>query len=124
MNHQSFVLFDVCNHLFFVGWKSERATDATLSDEDWALNMEICDLINEQDDGPRDAVRAIKKRLQMNAGKNHTVVMHSLVVSFARDVRDCQSLMISLSGAGNLCKKLRPPIPCTSLQQRFCTRIG
>ena len=53
-----------------------------MPDEDWALNMEICDLINEQDDGPRDAVRAIKKRLQMNAGKNHTVVMHSLIVSY------------------------------------------
>jgi hypothetical protein len=51
-----------------------------LSDENWALNIEICDLINEQDDGPRDAVRAIKKRFQLNAGKNHTVVMHTLIV--------------------------------------------
>jgi hypothetical protein len=54
-----------------------------LSDENWALNIEICDLINEQDDGPRDAVRAIKKRLQLNAGKNHTVVMHTLIVIYS-----------------------------------------
>lgn len=68
----------ICHNVYFS--KIERATDATMSDEDWALNMEICDLVNEQDDGPRDAVRAIKKRLQMNAGKNHAVVMHSLIV--------------------------------------------
>lgn len=31
---------------------------------------------------PRDAVRAIKKRLQQNVGKNYTVVMFTLTVSF------------------------------------------
>lgn len=60
---------------------AERATDASLSDEDWGLNMEICDMINETEDGPRDAVRAIKRRLQLNAGKNNIVVMHTLIVS-------------------------------------------
>ena len=65
---------------------TERATDASMPDEDWALNMEICDLINEQDDGPRDAVRAIKKRLQLNAGKNNTVVLHTLIVCLYSNV--------------------------------------
>lgn len=59
----------------------ERATDASLSDEDWGLNMEICDMINETEDGPKDAVRAIKKRLHLNVGKNHSIVMHTLIVS-------------------------------------------
>lgn len=68
------------NWLPKLGWIQERATDASLSDEDWALNIEICDLINEQEDGPRDAVRAIRKRLQQNAGKNHTIVLHTLTV--------------------------------------------
>lgn len=73
--------------------KTERATDATMSDEDWALNMEICDLVNEQDEGPRDAIRAIKKRLQMNAGKNHAVVMHSLIVRFVLVVLKVKKLI-------------------------------
>ena len=37
-------------------------------------------MINEIEDGPKDAVRAIRKRLHMNAGKNHTIVMHTLIV--------------------------------------------
>lgn len=29
----------------------ERATDGSLRNEDWALNMEICDIINETEEG-------------------------------------------------------------------------
>lgn len=68
------------SHLLYV--TTEQATDASLSSENWALNMEICDLINELEDGPKDAVRAIKKRFQLNAGKNNTVVMLTLTVSY------------------------------------------
>lgn len=64
-----------------VGQRIEQATDATLASENWSLNMEICDLVNESDDGPRDAIKAIRKRLQQNAGgKNYTVVMYTLTV--------------------------------------------
>lgn len=58
----------------------EQATDGTLASENWALNMEICDLVNETEDGPRDAIKAIRKRLQQNAGRNYTVVMYTLTV--------------------------------------------
>ncbi len=30
---------------------SEKATSAALQTEDWSLNLEICDIINETDDG-------------------------------------------------------------------------
>lgn len=30
---------------------TERATDGSLQSEDWTLNMEICDIINETEDG-------------------------------------------------------------------------
>lgn len=63
-----------------VGQKIEQATDASLASENWALNMEICDIVNDTDEGPKDAVRALRKRLQQNAGKNYTVVMYSLTV--------------------------------------------
>ncbi|XP_022669238.1 target of Myb protein 1-like isoform X1 [Varroa jacobsoni] len=42
--------------------------------------MEICDIIADTDEGPKDAVKAIRKRLMTNAGKNYTVVMYTLTV--------------------------------------------
>jgi len=65
-----------------VGQMIEKATDATLPSENWALNLEVCDLINDSgENGPRDAVRAIRKRLQVSVGnRNFTVVMYTLTV--------------------------------------------
>ncbi|NXA40853.1 TOM1 protein, partial [Eudromia elegans] len=57
---------------------AERATDGSLRSEDWALNMEICDIINETEEGPKDAFRAIKKRIVGN--KNFHEVMLALTV--------------------------------------------
>ncbi|XP_059609240.1 TOM1-like protein 2 isoform X1 [Phlebotomus argentipes] len=63
-----------------VGQRIEQATDSSLASENWALNMEICDMINESSDAARDAMKAIRKRLQQNAGKNYTVIMYTLTV--------------------------------------------
>lgn len=49
-----------------VGQLIEHATGSSLPSEDWGVNMEICDIVNETDDGPKDAVRAIKKRILGN----------------------------------------------------------
>ncbi|GAA6094728.1 target of Myb protein 1-like isoform X4 [Tachysurus ichikawai] len=56
----------------------EKATWGSLESEDWGLNMEICDIINETDDGPKDAMKAIKKRIVGN--KNFREVMLALTV--------------------------------------------
>ncbi|KAM8824300.1 target of Myb1 membrane trafficking protein isoform 5-T5 [Synchiropus picturatus] len=61
-----------------VGQRIERATGASLPSEDWALNMEICDMINSLEEGPRDAVKAIRKRIVGN--KNFKEVMLALTV--------------------------------------------
>ncbi|XP_059203922.1 TOM1-like protein 2 isoform X2 [Centropristis striata] len=61
-----------------VGQCIERATDGGLQNEDWTLNMEICDIINETDEGPKDAMRALKKRLCGN--RNYREVMLALTV--------------------------------------------
>ncbi|KAK1799464.1 hypothetical protein P4O66_007683, partial [Electrophorus voltai] len=55
-----------------------KATDGSLQNEDWTLNMEICDIINETEEGPKDAIRAIKKRL--NGNRNFREVMLALTV--------------------------------------------
>ncbi|XP_059897689.1 TOM1-like protein 2 isoform X1 [Gadus macrocephalus] len=61
-----------------VGQCIERATDGGLQNEDWTLNMEICDIINETEEGPKDAMRALKKRLSGN--RNFREVMLALTV--------------------------------------------
>ncbi|XP_008276127.1 target of Myb protein 1 isoform X2 [Stegastes partitus] len=61
-----------------VGQRIEQATIGSLQSEDWGLNMEICDIINETDEGPRDAVKAIKKRIVGN--KNFREIMLALTV--------------------------------------------
>uniref|UniRef100_H0V1B4 Target of myb1 like 2 membrane trafficking protein n=1 Tax=Cavia porcellus TaxID=10141 RepID=H0V1B4_CAVPO len=61
-----------------VGQCLEKATDGSLQSEDWTLNMEICDIINETEEGPKDAIRALKKRLSGN--RNYREVMLALTV--------------------------------------------
>ncbi|KAJ1173601.1 hypothetical protein NDU88_005430 [Pleurodeles waltl] len=61
-----------------VGQRIENATDGALQTEDWALNMEICDIINETEEGPKDAIRALKKRIVGN--KNFHEVLLALTV--------------------------------------------
>ena len=67
---------DVCTKNIF----PEQATDGSLPSENWALNMEICDIVNSSTDGPKDAIKAIRKRLTQSAGKNYTIVMYTLTV--------------------------------------------
>ncbi|XP_039980277.1 target of Myb protein 1 isoform X2 [Xiphias gladius] len=61
-----------------VGQRIEHATSSSLPSEDWALNMDICDMINSSEEGPKDAVRAIKKRIVGN--KNFKEVMLALTL--------------------------------------------
>ncbi|XP_058950698.2 TOM1-like protein 2 [Pocillopora verrucosa] len=61
-----------------VGQRIEKATDGNLPSEDWAANIEICDIINETEDGPKDAAKAIRKRLAGN--KNFKSVLLTLTV--------------------------------------------
>ncbi|XP_063760951.1 target of Myb protein 1 isoform X4 [Eleginops maclovinus] len=61
-----------------VGQRIESATNSSLPSDDWALNMDICDAINSAEEGPKDAVRALKKRIMGN--KNFKEVMLALTV--------------------------------------------
>ncbi|KAK2169905.1 hypothetical protein LSH36_6g13051 [Paralvinella palmiformis] len=63
-----------------VGQMIEKATDGTQASENWALFMDVCDLVNETEEGPKDAIKAIRKRLSQNAGKNFQIVMFTLTL--------------------------------------------
>lgn len=61
-----------------VGQRIERATDSSLPSEDWSLFIEICDIINDTEDGAKDAIKAIKKRL--SAKKDFKSLMYTLTL--------------------------------------------
>lgn len=109
------------------GKKIEHATDASLASENWALNMEICDIINDTEDGPKDAIKAIRKRLTQNAGKNYTVVMYTLTV-LETCVKNCgkrfHSLACNKEFVQELVKLIGPKNdPPTAVQEKVLSLI-
>ncbi|XP_031826427.1 TOM1-like protein 2 isoform X2 [Nomia melanderi] len=110
-----------------VGQKIEQATDGSLPSENWTLNMEICDIINETEDGPRDAIKAIKRKLNQAAGKNYTIVMYTLTV-LETCVKNCgkrfHSLACSREFVHELVKLIGPKNePPTAVQEKVLSLI-
>ena len=60
--------------------RAERATDNAASAGNLPLHLEVCDMINETDSGPKDAVAAIRKRLT-GSSKNFHIINLTLTVS-------------------------------------------
>lgn len=75
------------------------------------MYMEVCDMINESTDNARDAMKAIRKRLQQSAAKNYTVVMYTLVL-LETCVKNCgrpfHSLVASKDFIQDLVKMIGP----------------
>ncbi|KAG9511046.1 FACT complex subunit SSRP1, partial [Fragariocoptes setiger] len=110
-----------------VGRKIEQATDPSLTADDWALNLEICDIINETEDGARDAARAFRRRLQTEASRNFTVTHRTLTV-LETCVNNCHrrfhSLVLTKEFISDIVKIIGPKNhPPTDLQDRVLTLI-
>ncbi|XP_014243358.1 TOM1-like protein 2 isoform X2 [Cimex lectularius] len=110
-----------------VGQKIEQATDPSLASENWSLNMEICDLINDTEDGPKDAIKAIRKRLQTSVGKNYTTVMFTLTV-LETCVKNCgrrfHVLVCNKEFVGELVKLIGPKNgPPMAVQEKVLSLI-
>ncbi|KAJ3365200.1 ESCRT-0 subunit protein hse1 [Allomyces arbusculus] len=63
----------------------DAATSENLVTDDWAMIMDICDRIEQVDNGPRTCVLAIAKRIPH---KNQNVVLHALTLTEAL-VKNC-----------------------------------
>ncbi|KAI6216032.1 hypothetical protein M3Y94_00455700 [Aphelenchoides besseyi] len=111
-----------------VGKKIEMATDAeTLASDNWGLNMEICDFINYTEDGGRNAIRAIRKRLQSQMGKNTGIVMYTLTV-LETCVKNCdqrfKALICQKEFVNELVRLISAKYECNqSVQERVLSLI-
>lgn len=61
-----------------VGQLIDAATDIGSPEENVGLYFEICDMINVREEVAKDAMRAIRKKIVVYAGKNWLVVMKLL----------------------------------------------
>lgn len=59
----------------------DKATSETLVSENWDLNLQVCDLIHTRPDGPKDAMKAIKKRLLSSKTTKVSLLTLSLLES-------------------------------------------
>ncbi|KAM5274433.1 TOM1-like protein 1 [Ctenodactylus gundi] len=62
-----------------VGHLVEKATFAGVQTEDWGQFMHICDIINATQEGPKDAVKALKKRISKNYNHKEIQLTLSLI---------------------------------------------
>lgn len=80
-----------------IGEKLLEATDEHLISENWEANIAICDLVNSSAQGPGQAVRAIRKQLEVSAGKSpkSTLLTLTLLESCVKNCRREFTILVS-----------------------------
>jgi len=79
----------------FIGEKLIEATHEELVSENWEVNLTICDIVNTSPHGPDQAIRAIRKRLELCAGKSSKSTILTLTV-LESCVKNCRREFLEL----------------------------
>eukprot|EP01018_Ginkgo_biloba_P005431 Gb_11104 [translate_table: standard] len=66
----------------------DEATSENLAEPDWALNLEICDMVNGERVGSQDVVRAIKKRIMLKSPR----IQYLALVLLETCVKNCEKI--------------------------------
>ncbi|XP_033127581.1 target of Myb protein 1-like [Anneissia japonica] len=108
-----------------VGQRIEKATNESLASEDWALSIEICDIINESEDAHKEAMKAFKKKLSGN--KKWKEVMYTLTL-LETCVKNCghrfHVLICKQDFIKELVKIIQPSFnPPTAVQEKILMLI-
>ena len=72
-----------------IGQKIAQATHKDLRTTNWALNLEICDDVNSAEDGPNQAIKAIRTRFQQRDDRqieNSLILLDTLVKNCGKRV--------------------------------------
>lgn len=71
----------------------EEATSENLEEPDWALNLEICDMVNGERVGSQDLVRAVKKRIMQKTPR----AQYLSLVLLETCVKNCEKVFSEIA---------------------------
>ncbi|XP_065319885.1 TOM1-like protein 2 isoform X2 [Gordionus sp. m RMFG-2023] len=110
-----------------LGIKIDIATSPEIVEDNWSKYLEICDIINETPEGPKDASRAIRRKLCISAGKYNNSIIHTLNL-LDSCVKNCghrfHVYIATREFSRDLIKILNPKFnPSFAIQQRILALI-
>ncbi|MCO5570312.1 hypothetical protein L7F22_024030 [Adiantum nelumboides] len=102
----------------------EDATSETMEGPDWEKSMLICDMVNHDPSCGVDVVRALKKRLALNARSPHVQILTLSLLETC--VKNCEKMFSEVASERVLDEMVRAvddPLTATHVRQKILTLI-